>query len=145
MPFANKVGGIKDWAWTLEIQQHGSPHIHMVLWTGRNTAEFLTQNMIRNYMNLFANTRIMFVDHIVDLLPGIAVLVFPKKVTLAKSAMDIQINYSDGILFYLAKYLSKVDSEIPLHHHMQTQYARVRARTVGSVEVAKCKKAEYVE
>lgn len=60
----------------------------------------------------------------------------PYLLKLAKSAMDIQINYSDGILFYLAKYLSKVDSEIPLHHHMQTQYARVRARTVGSVEVA---------
>ncbi|KAG2228404.1 hypothetical protein INT48_003488, partial [Thamnidium elegans] len=64
------------------------------------------------------------------------ILYNPYLLELTQAAMDIQINYSDGILFYLSKYLSKVDGDTPIHHHMETQHKHVRGRTVGSVEAA---------
>lgn len=35
------VGGIKDWSYTIELQDRGSPHVHMVLWTGKSSDELL--------------------------------------------------------------------------------------------------------
>lgn len=32
--FASIVGGIRHYSWVMEEQDRGSPHIHMVLWTG---------------------------------------------------------------------------------------------------------------
>lgn len=35
--FAEQIGGIKEHSWVMEIQDRGSPHIHMVLWTNKNS------------------------------------------------------------------------------------------------------------
>lgn len=42
--FANLVGGITDYSWVLEEQDRGSPHIHMVLWTGKNVQQLAIMN-----------------------------------------------------------------------------------------------------
>ncbi|KAG1044882.1 hypothetical protein G6F43_011384 [Rhizopus delemar] len=36
-----QVGGVHDWSWTSEIQDRGSPHVHIVLWTGKTQQELL--------------------------------------------------------------------------------------------------------
>lgn len=60
----------------------------------------------------------------------------PYLLQLTSAAMDIQINYSDGVLFYLSKYLTKLDDEVPLHHHMETQKDHLKGRVIGSVDAA---------
>lgn len=42
--FERMVGGITDWSWTMEIQDRGSPHIHMVLWIGLTREELLEKD-----------------------------------------------------------------------------------------------------
>lgn len=39
--FARKVEGIKDWPYTIELQDRGSPHVHMVLWTGQSAEQLM--------------------------------------------------------------------------------------------------------
>ena len=38
------VGGVHEFAWVLEYQERGTPHIHMVLWTGKSLQELIEQN-----------------------------------------------------------------------------------------------------
>lgn len=58
----------------------------------------------------------------------------PYLLMLTQSAMDIQVNQGKDGLFYLAKYLSKVDSEVTLEHNMENTKDRMRARVVGAVD-----------
>lgn len=60
----------------------------------------------------------------------------PYLLKLTKAAMDIQVNFGDGVLFYLSKYLTKVDADINLYHNMQSQKDHIKARSVGAVEAA---------
>lgn len=39
------VGGIREWSWAMELQDRGSPHLHIVFWTGK-TAEGLLQTPV---------------------------------------------------------------------------------------------------
>lgn len=43
--FADKIGGVKDYSWVLEIQDRGSPHIHCVLWTKKTVEELINLNV----------------------------------------------------------------------------------------------------
>ncbi|CEP11262.1 hypothetical protein [Parasitella parasitica] len=98
---SKKVEGISDWAWTMEIQQRGSPHIHMLS---------IIDTVINNYN--------------------------PYILKLTRSAMDIQINQGNNVRFYLAKYLSKVDSDVELHHNMENTKDHMRGRVVGAIDAA---------
>jgi len=43
--WANKVvGGAKDYAWVIEFQQRGAPHVHYVMWTGLSADELISNN-----------------------------------------------------------------------------------------------------
>ncbi|KAG2191493.1 hypothetical protein INT47_013068 [Mucor saturninus] len=44
--FARQIGGIKDYSWVMEIQDRGSPHIHMVLWTEKSVQELIDMNVV---------------------------------------------------------------------------------------------------
>lgn len=44
--FARQIGGIKDYSWVMEIQDRGSPHIHMVLWTEKSAQELIDMNVV---------------------------------------------------------------------------------------------------
>lgn len=35
------VGGIQHFSWVMEEQDRGSPHIHMILWTGKTLDELM--------------------------------------------------------------------------------------------------------
>lgn len=37
--WAQKIGGITDWSYVMEIQDRGSPHMHVVLWTVKSAQE----------------------------------------------------------------------------------------------------------
>jgi hypothetical protein len=39
--FAREVGGVNDWSYVMELQERGSPHIHLVLWTGKTAEELM--------------------------------------------------------------------------------------------------------
>lgn len=38
------VGGVRSFAWVLEYQERGAPHVHIVLWTGKTLEELINQN-----------------------------------------------------------------------------------------------------
>lgn len=40
--FGTMVGGIKEFFWVMELQARGSPHIHMLLWTGHSLDTLMT-------------------------------------------------------------------------------------------------------
>ncbi|KAG1047905.1 hypothetical protein G6F43_009674 [Rhizopus delemar] len=44
--FARQIGGIKEHIWVMEIQDRGSPHIYMVLWTNKSVQELIEMNII---------------------------------------------------------------------------------------------------
>ncbi|KAG2198193.1 hypothetical protein INT47_000394 [Mucor saturninus] len=37
---------IKDYSWVMKIQDRGSPHIHMVLWTEKSAQELIDMNVV---------------------------------------------------------------------------------------------------
>src|SRR6478735_1514018 len=47
--FARQIGGIKEHSWVMEIQDRGSPHIHMVLWTNKNVQELIEMNVVHTW------------------------------------------------------------------------------------------------
>lgn len=55
---------------------------------------------------------------------------------LTQSSMDIQVNQGRDVMFYLAKYMSKVDSEVKVEHNMQNTKDHLRARAIGTAEAA---------
>lgn len=44
--FSKKIGGIKHWAWVMEVQSRGSPHIHTLFWTNKSALDLLGLNFI---------------------------------------------------------------------------------------------------
>ncbi|CEP10308.1 hypothetical protein [Parasitella parasitica] len=44
--FGRLVGGITDWAYTVKLQDRGSPHVHLVLWTGRTAEDLVGDNRV---------------------------------------------------------------------------------------------------
>lgn len=44
--FAKQIGGMKDQSWVMEIQDRGSLHIYMVLWTERTVQELIDMDMV---------------------------------------------------------------------------------------------------
>ncbi|CAO3619298.1 unnamed protein product [Cunninghamella blakesleeana] len=44
--FGRRVGKIKDFFWVLELQARGSPHIHMLLWTGKTADELMDSDIV---------------------------------------------------------------------------------------------------
>ncbi|KAL7308323.1 hypothetical protein PS15m_012186 [Mucor circinelloides] len=164
----------------MEIQQRGSPHIHMVFWTGKTSDEsmqednlavcqFPDQQQNKELYDLVNKLQIHACgNYIVRVAAITADFSFPKNLPLAiilitmvdlitsehssihmsattvqppylfmltKSAMDIPINQGKDVLFYLVKYLSKVDSEVTLEHNMENTKDHMRgARVVGIVD-----------
>lgn len=47
--FAAQIGGIKEFSWVMEIQDRGSPHIHMVLWTNKSVQELIEMNVVHTW------------------------------------------------------------------------------------------------
>lgn len=47
--FANSIGGVKDFSWVMEIQDRGSPHIHLVLWTERSVEELIEIDVVHTW------------------------------------------------------------------------------------------------
>ncbi|KAG1136913.1 hypothetical protein G6F37_011812 [Rhizopus arrhizus] len=58
----------------------------------------------------------------------------PYLLKLLRVNMDIEINADRKVLSYFTKYLSKVDSDVHLHYHMETSQEHFKARMVGAVE-----------
>jgi hypothetical protein len=50
--------------------------------------------------------------------------------------MDIQINYTRSVIYYLAKYMSKVDQTVDVEFGMETQKEHFQARQIGAVDAA---------
>lgn len=44
--WANKIGGINHFYWVLELQERGSPHIHILLWTKKTAAQLAELDII---------------------------------------------------------------------------------------------------
>ncbi|KAF9318547.1 hypothetical protein BG006_003173, partial [Podila minutissima] len=38
------VGGVRSFAWVVEYQDYGAPHVHIVLWAGKSLEELISQN-----------------------------------------------------------------------------------------------------
>lgn len=55
---------------------------------------------------------------------------------LTQSSMDIQVNQGRNVMFYLAKYMSKVDSKVIVEHNMQNTKDHLRARVIGAAKAA---------
>lgn len=55
---------------------------------------------------------------------------------LIQSAMDIQVNQGRHVLFYLAKYMYKEDTEVTLEHNTETAWDHMRSRVIGAVEAS---------
>lgn len=55
---------------------------------------------------------------------------------LTQSSMDIQVNQGRNVMFYLAKYMSKVDSEVIVEYNMQNTKDHLRARVICAAEAA---------
>lgn len=47
--FARQIGGINDFSWVMEIQDRGSPHIHMVLWTKKSVQELIDMEIVHTW------------------------------------------------------------------------------------------------
>lgn len=47
--FANQIGGINDYSWVMEIQDRGSPHIHMVLWTKKSVQQLIDMDIVHTW------------------------------------------------------------------------------------------------
>jgi len=47
--FAKQIGGIKELSWVIEIQDRGSPHIHLVLWTEKSLQELIDMNVAHTW------------------------------------------------------------------------------------------------
>ncbi|KAI8967325.1 hypothetical protein BDB01DRAFT_690116, partial [Pilobolus umbonatus] len=60
----------------------------------------------------------------------------PYLLKMTRAAMDIQINHGNRVLLYLAKYLSKVDSDVELTHGMEDIHQHYKGRIVGSIDAA---------
>jgi hypothetical protein len=48
--FADQIGGVKEYSWVLEVQDRGSPHIHMVLWTENPVEELIRRHVVHTWM-----------------------------------------------------------------------------------------------
>ncbi|KAI7900368.1 uncharacterized protein BX663DRAFT_488564 [Cokeromyces recurvatus] len=60
----------------------------------------------------------------------------PYLLKMTKFAMDIQVNSGKDVLYYLAKYLSKVDSGVNLQFNMENMHDHMKDRIVSVVDAA---------
>lgn len=60
----------------------------------------------------------------------------PYLLKLLKVSMDIQINSSGRVLYYLAKYLSKIDTPVDITTGADQARSHFKARQVGAVDAA---------
>lgn len=51
--FGETIGGIKDHSWVMEIQDRGSPHIHLVLWTVKSLKELIDMEIVHTWYPRF--------------------------------------------------------------------------------------------
>lgn len=66
--FANQIGGILDYSWVMEIQDRGSPHIHMVLWTKKNVQELIDMDIVHTWFPEGASISDPLMNHLVNTL-----------------------------------------------------------------------------
>ncbi|KAI9260429.1 hypothetical protein EDC94DRAFT_141685 [Helicostylum pulchrum] len=52
--------------------------------------------------------------------------------------MDIQVNYTGRVMYYLAKYMSKVDQDVELKYGMENVTTHFKGRQIGAVDAAYC-------
>ena len=153
------VGGITDWSYTIELQDRGSPHVHMVLWTNKTSRELLQMDnlVVAQIPNATTNpelydlvtarqihrcgdycrkadgncrfgfphapsdraayylstNRCSYKRSIHD---SFVNSYCPYLLQLTRVSMDIQINFSQSVMYYLAKYMSKVDQEVDVEY-----------------------------
>lgn len=50
--------------------------------------------------------------------------------------MDIQVNYTGRVMYYLAKYMSKVDATVNVQYGMEDMQTHFQARQLGAVDAA---------
>lgn len=60
----------------------------------------------------------------------------PYLLKLLGVSMDIQINYSGRVMYYLAKYMSKVDTNINVQYGMEDAATHFAARQIGAIDAA---------
>lgn len=47
--FAQQIGGIRDYSYVMEVQDRGSPHIHLVLWCVKSVQELIDQQVVHTW------------------------------------------------------------------------------------------------
>lgn len=47
--FAEQIGGIRDFSYVMEIQDRGSPHIHLVLWCVEDVQSLIKRNVVHTW------------------------------------------------------------------------------------------------
>ncbi|KAG1137280.1 hypothetical protein G6F38_011425 [Rhizopus arrhizus] len=170
--FAYQLGDVRDWSYTIELQDRGSPHVHMVLWTGKSSEELVGMESLviaqipsydddpelyrlvteliepqafqtcrfgypkpasdHSYFNPITQ-RAVYRRSVVD---GNVNGYNPYLLKLLKVSMDIQINSSGRVLYYLAKYLSKIDTPVDITIGADQARSHFKARQVGAVDAA---------
>lgn len=60
----------------------------------------------------------------------------PYLLKLLRVSMDILVNYTRSVIYYLAKCMSKVDQTVDVEYGMETQTQHFQARQIGAVDAA---------
>ncbi|KAI9252227.1 hypothetical protein EDC94DRAFT_281065 [Helicostylum pulchrum] len=60
----------------------------------------------------------------------------PYLLKLTLVSMDIQVNYTGRVMYYLAKYMSKIDQSVELEYGMEDVKTHLKAREMGAVDAA---------
>ncbi|KAG0931848.1 hypothetical protein G6F64_011587 [Rhizopus arrhizus] len=127
-------------SYTIELQDRGSPHVHMVLWTGKSSEELMgMESLVVAHIPSYGDNpelyqlRAVYRRSVVD---GNVNGYNPHLLKLLKVSMDIQINSSGRVLYYLAKYLSKIDTPVDITTGADQARSHFKARQVGAVDAA---------
>lgn len=61
--FANHIGGIREFFWVMELQARGSPHVHVLLWTGKGTEQLMNEHIVTATLPPAGELRDLVVRH----------------------------------------------------------------------------------
>lgn len=166
----------------MELQDRGSPHVHLVLWTGKSADELLAmpdlvvaqipqhaddeelydlvlarqRHTCTNYCHNprtegqncrfgfpFEEQREAYFDRVTkratykrSAVDGWINPYCPYLLKFLKVSMDIQVNYTGRVMYYLAKYMSKVDTTVNVQYGMEDMQTHFQARQLGAVDAA---------
>lgn len=64
--FADQIDGVKEHSWVLEVQDRGSPHIHLVLWTEKTVHQLIELNVVHTWFPEGNSNRDPLMHHLVN-------------------------------------------------------------------------------